>query len=97
MVDKVEMLDLENLQSSLGLKINFIQYGELKAKVKFLISYYQLNRDPTLMYQNNRPINSFVHNFINTKTKRVAEIFTNQYIHLNLTAIGNVLNNGTSK
>ena len=75
LVDKVEMLYLEYLQSSLGLKINFIQYGELKAKVKVLISYYQLNRDPTLMYQHNRPINSFVHNFINKDKKGCRNIY----------------------
>ena len=35
--EKAEMLELDYLQSSLGLKINFIQYGELKAKMKIFL------------------------------------------------------------
>ena len=56
--ENAEMLELEYLQSSLGLMINFIQYGELKANMNTLKNHYQLNRDPTLFYPNKRPINS---------------------------------------
>ena len=67
--ENAEMLELDYLQSSLWLQINFIQYGELKAKMKILKSHYQLNRDPSLLYSNNRPIKSFVNNFINKDRK----------------------------
>ena len=80
------MLEIDYLPSSLGLNINFIQYGELKSKMKILKSHYQLNRDPILLYSNNKPIESFVNRFIN-KTKRVSEIFTKQYIYPILTVL----------
>ena len=56
--ENAEMLELEYLQCSLGLMINFIQYGELKANMKTLKNHYQSNRDPTLFYPNKIPINS---------------------------------------
>ena len=77
------MLDLEYSQPTLGPKINFIQYGELKAKMKISNSYYQLNRDPTLIYPNNRPINLFVNKFINKDKKGCRNIYKS--VHLSET------------
>ena len=43
--------------------------------MKTLKNYYQLNRDPTSLYLNNRPINSFVNNFINKDKKGCRSIY----------------------
>ena len=37
--------------------------------------YYKLYRDPTLLYPNNRPINSFLNNFINKDKKSGRNIY----------------------
>ena len=42
-------------------------------------NYYQLNRDLTILQPNNRPINSFVNNFINKDKKGCRNIYNMAY------------------
>ena len=51
--------------------------SELKAKMKTWKKYYQLDRDLTILWPNNRPINSFVNNFINKDKKGLQKYLQN--------------------
>ena len=54
------MFEQDYVHSSVGRKIDFTYDGELKATMKTSINKY-----PTLLYPNNRPISSFDNKCIN--------------------------------